>query len=152
MRYEHVQVGRLHWILVVATVLMVIGACAVHFDPPVSRILLSAAVVMSVLPLTFRTLTVRDEGDRLAVRFGPIRLFRKTIPYAEIKEVVRDRSKWIDGWGIHWVPFRGCTYNLWGFDCVKLTVKGRTIRIGTDDPDGLVAFLTERIAEENKQG
>ena len=60
-----------------------------------------------------------------------------------------DRSNVIDGWGIHWVPGRGWTYNLWGFDCVRLTLAGgRTIRVGTDDPRSLAQFVQTRIARE----
>jgi hypothetical protein len=44
------------------------------------------------------------------------------------------------------VPGRGWTYNLWGFDCVRLTFKnGRTVRVGTDDPIGLAAFLQPKL-------
>jgi hypothetical protein len=151
MRYEHVQTGRLHWILYVALAMMLAGAWSVRFEQPVSTILFATAIFIAPLPLMFQTLTVRDEGDRLAVRFGPIGLFKKTIPYAEIKAFARDRSKWIDGWGIHCIPGRGWTYNLWGFDCVTVTVGSKTIRIGTDDPEGLVAFLTERLGPENNR-
>jgi hypothetical protein len=51
----------------------------------------------------------------------------------------------MDGWGIHYVPFRGWTYNLWGFDCVVLQLGSKTVRIGTDDADNLLAFLERQI-------
>ena len=38
------------------------------------------------------------------------------------------------------------TYNLWGFDCVKLEVRNRVIRIGSDDVENLVEFLRGKIA------
>jgi hypothetical protein len=63
-------------------------------------------------------------------------------------DVERARSSIVDGWGIHVVPFRGTTYNLWGFDCVKLTVGRRTIRVGSDDAARLADFLTRRLAAE----
>jgi len=56
-----------------------------------------------------------------------------------------DRTRFIDGWGIHWIPWRGWTYNLWGFRCVRLKHLGRTIRIGTDDPEGLRDYLADRV-------
>jgi hypothetical protein len=44
------------------------------------------------------------------------------------------------------VPQRGWTYNLWGFDCVRLTMRnGRIHRVGTDDSDALYTFLQERL-------
>jgi hypothetical protein len=49
------------------------------------------------------------------------------------------------GWGIHYVPGRGTTYNFWGFACVKLVVKGKGVRIGTDDAVQLAEFLRSDI-------
>ena len=60
----------------------------------------------------------------------------------------RGRSSWIDGWGIHWIPGRGYTYNLWGFSCAKLDVRGRTVRIGSDDADKLVEFLKSKLPQK----
>jgi hypothetical protein len=51
----------------------------------------------------------------------------------------------VDGWGVHWIPGRGTTYNLWGFDCAVLLVNGRIVRIGSDDAEGLVEFLKAKI-------
>jgi hypothetical protein len=59
-------------------------------------------------------------------------------------DVKRSRSKVVDGWGIHCVVGRGWTWNLWGFDCVELRVKGTTYRIGSDDADALARFLQSR--------
>jgi hypothetical protein len=63
-----------------------------------------------------------------------------------MSDVAAARSSWIDGWGIHYIPGRGMTYNLWGFDCVEIDMNGRTVRVGTDDPEGLTDFLKGRIA------
>ena len=57
--------------------------------------------------------------------------------HQDIEDPEVGRSRLIDGWGIHWVPGRGWTYNLWGFRCVQIKHLGRTVRIGTDDPGGL---------------
>ena len=91
------------------------------------------------------TLTVRDEGDALDVRFGWISLFGRRIAWDQITAVQRARSKVIDGWGIHYIPGRGTTWNLWGFDCVELTVGGKTLRIGSDDADTLAAYVSARL-------
>ena len=86
-------------------------------------------------------LPVSDLADHLYVHFGPLALFRKRIAYSQITHVEPGRSSVIDGWGIHYVPGRGWTWNLWGFDCVVLTLGDRTLRIGTDDVRGLTEFL-----------
>jgi hypothetical protein len=95
--------------------------------------------------LCFATLTVRDEGTRLAVRFGPIPLFGTSVAYSDITEVAAARSSFLDGWGVHWTPGRGWIYNLWGFGCVRIGLGRKTVRIGTDDVEGLVRFLNSRL-------
>ncbi len=145
-RYDHTQRGPLCYLL--AAIAAGFAATAIFVPHPAVTVVHAVlAVVVFAAAFCFAHLTVRDEGEQLAIRFGPVPLFARTIPYAEITGVERARSDILDGLGIHWVPWRGWIYNLWGFDCVKLTVKGKPVRIGTDDPDGLVEFLRARIAE-----
>jgi hypothetical protein len=101
--------------------------------------------------LCFGQLTVCDEGECLRVRFGPAPLFGTRIRYAEVTAFAPDRSKFIDGWGIHHIPWRGTTYNIWGYDCVTFDVSGRIVRVGTDDPRGLIEFLKARVPEAAKR-
>ena len=50
-------------------------------------------------------------------------------------------NEWWRGWGIRHVP-RGWMYNIAGRDSVELELQsGNVFRIGTDDPDGLLAAL-----------
>ena len=56
----------------------------------------------------------------------------------------------LEGWGIHWTPGRGWTYNIWGYDCVKLSLDRGTIRVGSDDVENLVSFLRERIGQRDE--
>ena len=117
-----------------------------HLEELRSRIL--KALLTLLLAGCFTQLRVRDEGVRLAVRYGPLPVFRKLIYYETIEIAEVARSSVIDGWGIQWVPGRGTTFNLWGFDCVLLHLKnGSKLRIGTDDPDGLAGFLQSRCRE-----
>ena len=146
MQYNHTQKAPLHYILygVVIAMLPLLWTLA---DEPGATITISAVMaILLAFSGMFQTLTVRDEGNHLAIRYGPLPVFFKNVRYAEIKSVEPDRTKFIDGWGIHWVPGRGTTYNLWGFDCVKLEVGNRVIRIGSDDVENLVEFLRARLA------
>jgi hypothetical protein len=93
----------------------------------------------------FRSLTICDEGEWLALRDGPLPVFRKRICYSDITSVEPGRISLVDGWGIHDIPGRGWTYNLWGFGGVKLTLGRKVIRVGTDDVDRLVAFLWTKL-------
>jgi len=149
MSYDHKQTGGLH-LLVFATVgIMLAGAWWARGEPFAAVILAATGLCILPLAFTFQHLRVRDEGDWLAVRYGPLPLFRKRIPYAQITAAEPDRSSFLDGWGIHYVPGRGWTYNLWGYDCVKLTLGRKVIRVGTDDRDNLVVFLRTKISQDN---
>lgn len=99
----------------------------------------------------FGTLTITGDRDALALRYGPLPVFRKRFPYDKITAVRQGRSALIDGWGIHYIPGRGWTYNLWGYDCALLEMDGRTIRIGSDDAQRLVEFLQSRITRETRE-
>ncbi len=145
--YHHTQTGPLHHILYATVGILLIGAWFTRGVPGMAVIFSIIAAVVFVLTFSFTTLTVEDEGDRLSIRFGPVPLFRKTIPYTDITAVEPDRTSVIDGWGVHYIPGRGSTYNLWGFDCVKLTLGKKVIRIGSDDVENLVAFLRTKIGQ-----
>ena len=52
------------------------------------------------------------------------------------------RNKWWYGWGLRWIP-GGSMYNVWGFDAVELELRsGKVFRIGSDEPDALLAALS----------
>ncbi len=122
---------------------------AASWLPPLDElqiVLLVAGLSMFVLAASFHHLTVADEGYQLAIRFGPLPLFRKRIWYEDIWEVETGRSTFLDGWGIHWSPGGSWIWNISGRDCVVIRLKRGTIRVGTDDPSGLAAFLKRRIA------
>jgi len=143
--YEHTQKAPLHWLLVPPALFLLWAAWLNRGQTPVVLFMLGVAGLLGTLAFCFQRLTIRDEGQWLAIRYGPLPVFRKRIPYADLTAVERDRTSWIDGWGIHWIPGRGCTYNLWGFACATLRVQGRIVRVGSDDADALVEFLKSKL-------
>lgn len=145
MNYSHTQKSPLSWLLLLLGGAMAAGAWEVRLEPVPAVILLSTAVLMIVLSAMFWSLTVCDGGECLVVRFGPLPAFGTRIPYAAIQAVKRGQSSVIDGWGVHFIPGRGWTFNLWGFDCVELTVGGKTTRVGSNDAERLTEFLRSRI-------
>jgi len=144
MDYDHTQRGGLRIILDLSAGLMFVMAWLSRAVRVPALILVATGAVFLALGFCFRELTVRDAGDHLRVRYGPLPLFGTRIRYDEITAVEPARTSWLDGWGIHWLPGRGWTYNIWGFDCVRLTVGGKTISVGTDDVDNLARFLREK--------
>ncbi|MFB3925603.1 MAG: hypothetical protein ACE14T_06075 [Syntrophales bacterium] len=145
MKYDHTQKSPLFWIIpglgiAIVTVSLFTSLEEGHFFAASG---IALAIVLSAL--CFGCLTVRDEGKFLAIRFGPIPVFRTRIPFSEITEVDVAYSDLVDGWGIHWVPGRGVIYNVWGFNCVRIVLGKKTIRVGTDDVEGLIRFLKTRV-------
>jgi hypothetical protein len=144
--YEHTQWAPMYLLMLLPGLSVLFLAIVVSGQAEVLLVSLLASAGLVGTAYSFRKLHVVDEGDVLAIRFGPIPVFRKRIPYDRIVAAEADRTTVVDGWGIHWVPGRGWTYNLWGFDCVRLTcADGRTIRVGTDDPEGLARFLKRKL-------
>ena len=89
-----------------------------------------------------------DLGEVLAICFGPVPLFRRTVQYADIESVDVGRTLLLDGWGIHLSIRGGWVWNPWGRDCLVVRFKnGGTLRIGTDDAEELARFLNGRISE-----
>ena len=151
MQYDHTQTSPLYLLLIGVGIAMFVGGWLTP-EMVVQIILFCSGVLMFVLALSFRELTVSDESDRLRIGFGPLPLFRRHVLYAEIERVEQARSTLLDGWGIHLSLSGGWVWNLWGFDCVAVWyskgTKTKKVRIGTDDPVGLAAFLNERIAQK----
>ena len=143
--YAHTQNGVLLPILLALAVICLLIAFFLRAIPPYTIILMAAAFVCAVLAFAHGRLTVRDEDDHLSVRFGPIPLFKKSIPYAEIPAVGKCRSHFISGWGIH-LTSKGWLWNIGGFDCVRIEMGTKSMLIGTDDSDGLVVFLRSKAS------
>jgi hypothetical protein len=143
--YEHKQTSPLHLILDAIGIILLIAAWISRANHVEAMILVSSVALMILAALCFGYLIVRDQGDSLALHYGPLPVFRRHIPFARITAAEPSRSAVIDGWGIHYIPGRGTTYNLWGFDCVKMKVDNRTVRVGSDDVQGLARFLEERL-------
>jgi hypothetical protein len=135
------------WVfLVLIATAALTGAWIWRDHAPLAISLAGFGALMLFLAMCFATLTVRDDGNSLLVRYGPIPLFHKRIEYDSINAAEPTRSALIDGWGIHYIPGRGWTFNLWGWSCVKLNVNGRTMRIGSDDAENLARFIQTKMA------
>ncbi len=145
MHYNHTQHGHWHYVLFAFALATLAGAWIATGVPPVAMILLVAAAILALCGLVFGSLTICDEGHSLALRFGPLPLLGKNFRYADITGVEVGRTTIIDGWGVHYFPGRGWTYNVWGFACVKLTLDRKIIRVGTDDAQGLAKAIRERM-------
>jgi hypothetical protein len=142
--YRHTQKGPWSLLLCAIGALMVTLAWLWREEPLVSLVLAITGVVMLLLGPCFHQLTVADEGDRLAIRFGFVPLFQKHIRYTDIQAVEIGRTTLLDGWGIHLSLKGGWVWNISGWDCVVIRHGGST-RVGTDDAEHLAAFLKTKM-------
>jgi hypothetical protein len=106
------------------------------------------SLLIALLAPAFHHLTVVDQGEGLAIRFGPVPLFRRTVRYADIEVVKVGRTLILEGWGIQYGVPGGWVWNLWGRNCIVIHWKnGGVLRIGTDDADNLADFLKEKVSQ-----
>lgn len=135
-------------LLIYAPAAIMAGAAWTIGNVPAAAALLAGAVLMAALAASFHYLRVMDEGDRLTIAFGPVPLFRRSVRYADIERVDIGRTTLLDGWGIHLSLRGGWVWNIWGRDCVVLDLRKGTLRVGSDDAEGLSRFLRERVGNE----
>jgi len=147
MAYSHTQKGWFHLLFGMVS-LILLGAAWRSGGTPTGTAMLAGSVIIGIVTLSFAQLTVRGDEDHLLISFGPLPLFRRRVPYGDIRGVLAERSDLLDGLGIHWLPRRGWIWNIWGTHCVVLELPGRRLRVGTDDVDGLIAFLEARTSQQ----
>jgi hypothetical protein len=143
--YRHTQRAPLCWILYAVGLSFFVTAWQAHDAPPIRYLFPLVGLLVFILAASFHHLTVADEGDGLAIQFGPIPLFRRTVHYEDIVAYQIGKTTLLDGWGIHKSFRGGWVWNLWGWDCVELTLRTNTLRIGTDDAENLARFLATKV-------
>jgi hypothetical protein len=142
-RYEHTQPGYMVLGAVGASALVLAGAMLKR-PSPAALLLLPPALLLGAVGTVFSSLTIEITDDELRARFGP-GLTVKRVALAEIDSVQAVRNPWYYGWGIRFTP-RGMLYNISGQDAVEVRMRsGKTFRLGTDEPDRLLAALEEAL-------
>lgn len=142
--YLHRQVGGLMLVALLAPV----AFCAVMAWTTGVRWLYFFAAFFLVLAWLFSSLTIRVDDQELVSWFGP-GFWHVRAPLDRITGVERTTSSGLEGWGIR-VTTRGMLYNVSGRDAVEIRLDGgRSFRLGTDDPDGLLGVLRERMTRRH---
>ena len=143
--YSHTQEAPLWMILFGSSIPFFVLAWIAREQPVVLAVMIVAAVLLVLVGLAFHHLTVEDEGDRLAIRFGPLPFLETSVRYDDIKRVEVGRTTILDGWGIHRNPWHGWLWNLWGRDCVVIHRQRGVLRVGSDDAENLAEFLKGKM-------
>jgi hypothetical protein len=103
-------------------------------------ILGTVALVCVVVVVLFHSLTVTINVDAVLLSFG-IGLIHKSLLLQDVVSASAVRSRWYHGWGVRRIS-GGWLYNVSGFDAIELRMtSGRLVRIGTDEPDKLLAAV-----------
>ena len=146
MDYRHTQFGPpllRFGVLAFLIAIGVISAAAGSWDG-VAIVGVTGLIVATAI-FVFSRFTVEVTDEALIASFGwgwPRRVLRWDAA-AAVRTV---RNSWWYGFGIRWFP-GGTLWNVWGLDAVEFDlVKGGKLRIGTDEPDALLAALSGRVA------
>ncbi|HEY5386349.1 MAG TPA: hypothetical protein VIL79_00450 [Thermoleophilia bacterium] len=145
-RYRHTQTAWTLIVLIVAVVLTELTIVTFGAPQGTLSLALSGAVVAvaAVMLALFSTLTVivDDRALRLWFGFGAL---RREVMLADVTAARKVRNHWFSGWGVRVIP-GGRLYNVGGLDAVELEMDGgRVVRVGTDQPDALLAAVTEAL-------
>ena len=145
MEYEHTQWGY----LAIPTFLLfaVVIPLTMSDDETTAAItamLIAFTVALLVVVLLFSRLQVTVSNGRIVTAFGFGRPHRE-IELADVTAVRQVRNTWIQGTGIRKIS-GGWMYNVWGLDAVEVDLSsGDVFRIGTDDPENLLAAIALQI-------
>ena len=143
--YDHTQKAPWYLLLFAFAALFFTVAWVTRAEPFAPTFLVVVGLVMAMLGYSFQHLTVCDEGDRLAIGFGPLPLFKRRISYDEMTGVELGRTTMMNGWGILWSPWAGWVWSISAGRCVVIRRPQGVIRVGTDDAERLAEFLMTRI-------
>lgn len=139
--YKHTQRGTL--IIVLLSIGMAADALVSGLSPDRTGNMLIFAI-LAISMMLFATLRVVIDDEYVRLSFG-IGLIRTKFAISEITSCEIVRNKWYHGWGIHYIG-NGTLYNVSGLDAVEIVMgNGRKYRIGTDEPQKLLAAVKSAI-------
>ena len=90
--YSHTQKAPL-CLLLYGSALFCFSLAWMVDSAPGNLISVAVGLLIAVLALAFHHLAVVDEGDWLAIRFGPLPLFRRKVRYADMEKVEVGRTR-----------------------------------------------------------
>jgi hypothetical protein len=107
---------------------------------------LAAVVATAALTLPFTTLRTRVDEGGIAWAFG-LGFPGGSIPFADIQAVQITKTRFWEGFGIHWTMRHGWLWNVAGSDAVMIHKRnGKIVTLGTDDAQGLYDAIRSRLS------
>lgn len=109
---------------------------------PAVALMLAIMTFVAIVVAVFSTLTVEVTGEQLTFGFL-FGVMRRRIQLAEIASAARTSLPWWYGTGVKY-GLKGLTYLIWPGPAVAVTLRdGRTVQVGTEDADALLAALAQ---------
>jgi len=143
--YAHSQWMWPLWVALPAASAAGVIALLADLGPDDARVAIVVAVAGLAVLLVLGKLTVEIDDALLQWRFGLLGWPRWRLPLADIAAVEKAGSTLAEGWGIRRTR-EGMLYNASGRLAVRLRLRdGRTIRLGSDEPERLAAFIAARL-------
>jgi len=139
--YQHTQRSKILFIIIVFVLLFMLFLMYRFGFNWIGAVVFLLMIIALYL---FNSLVVRVSADKIYIAFGS-GLIRKNIQISTITSAEKVRNKWYYGFGIRLIP-GGQMYNVAGLDAVELKLtNGRVFRIGTDEPDKLLAVIHSQM-------
>jgi hypothetical protein len=105
----------------------------------------AASVGLALCTLAFCVLNTRVDESGVFWSFG-FGFPSGSIPLDDIAHAELTKTKFWEGFGIHWTPAHGWLWNAAGHDAVTIRKRsGGVITIGTDDAAGLYAAISATL-------
>lgn len=139
--YQHTQRSKILFIIIIFVLLFMLFLMYRFGFNWIGAVVFLLMIIALYL---FNSLVVHVSADKIYIAFGS-GLIRKNIQISTITSAEKVRNKWYYGFGIRLIP-GGQMYNVAGLDAVELKLtNGRVFRIGTDEPDKLLAVIHSQM-------
>jgi len=145
VHYQHRQRSRPVAVSYIAmTAILVVLLYLGGRQAPLAAILVAAIALESVVHYLLSSLTVEISTRELSWYFGP-GFWRRRVGLSSIGHVARVRLPWWYGIGVKYTPRAWVYLVAPGAGIEVALTSGETVRIGTDDAEGLLAALTKAL-------
>lgn len=141
--YQHIQPGYLIMVIMFSVVSFALSFSYSEY-PKVDQIEISIVAIIGlfclIVGIIFSSLSIKVKEDSLSWHFG-FKFWHKQVKIDEITSCVVVKNSILSGFGIRMMG-SGWLYNVSGLLAVEVVLKsGKTIRLGTDEPEYLAQAI-----------
>jgi hypothetical protein len=141
--YEHRQFSPL--ILAAALAPLALASLVRGGDEARRSRRLRAMAGTAIVALPFTLLITRVDENGISWAFG-LGFPAGRVNFGDIAHIEITKTRFLEGFGIHWTPRHGWLWNAAGFDAVMIRKHdGRVVTLGTDDSQGLYDAIQRRL-------